>query len=98
MIWARISSKVMADPPLSELFLSVSAKMTQNGTEEKSGSRWRRFSSVSNTTGALWTAKFLNSKHFHRGWTRKPPEHKPNSEIGRARLLVLFAVVSLGMA
>jgi hypothetical protein len=25
----------------------------------------------------------LNSKHFHRGWTRKPHEHKPNSEIGR---------------
>jgi hypothetical protein len=25
----------------------------------------------------------LNSKHFHRGWTRKPHEHTPNSEIGR---------------
>jgi tetratricopeptide (TPR) repeat protein len=25
----------------------------------------------------------LNSKHFHRGWTRKPHEHKPNAEIGK---------------
>jgi hypothetical protein len=33
----------------------------------------------------LWTPKLLNSKHFHRGWTRKPHEHKPNSEIGRVR-------------
>src|SRR5262247_2361565 len=40
--WASISSKVMGDPPFSGLFLSVSAKMTQNGTEEKGGSRWRR--------------------------------------------------------
>jgi DNA-binding protein H-NS len=28
----------------------------------------------------------LNSKHFHRRWTRKPHEHKPNSEIGKARI------------
>src|SRR4029453_5440417 len=27
-------------------------------------------SSVSNTTGALWTAKCLNSQHFHRGEMR----------------------------
>src|SRR4029434_10970333 len=72
-------------PPFSGLFLSVSAKMAQNGTAEKGGSRWKRFSSVSNTTGALWTAKLLNSKHFHRGWTRKPHENEPNAQIGRVR-------------
>jgi hypothetical protein len=33
----------------------------------------------------LWTAKLLNSKHFHRGWTRKPHENKPNSGIGKVR-------------
>jgi len=36
--------------------------------------------------GALWTPKLLNSKHFHRGWPRKPHEHRPNSEIGEVRL------------
>jgi len=41
--------------------------MPQNGTEEKGGCRGRRSSSVWSITGALWTAKFLNSKHFHRG-------------------------------
>jgi hypothetical protein len=39
----------------------------------------RRFSSASSITGALWTAKLLNSTHFHREWTRKPHEHKPNA-------------------
>jgi len=38
----------------------------------------------------LWTAKLLNSKHFHRGWTRKPHEHTPNSEIGKASLVQKF--------
>jgi hypothetical protein len=37
MIWARISSKVMSDPPLSGLFLSVSAKMTHFLHEGKDG-------------------------------------------------------------
>src|SRR5262245_8571343 len=89
MIWARMSSKVMGDPPLSGLCLSVSAKMTQNGTEEKGGSRWRRFSSVSNTTGVLWIPKLLTCKHFHGRETRKPHEHRPNSEIGRVRGVIL---------
>jgi hypothetical protein len=35
----------------------------------------------------LWTPKLLNSKHFHRGWTRKPHEHKPNSRIGKVRYI-----------
>jgi hypothetical protein len=33
----------------------------------------------------LWTAKLLNLKHFHKGWTRKPHEHNPNAEIGKVR-------------
>jgi hypothetical protein len=35
MVWARTSSKIINALPLSGLFLSVSAKMTQNGHEGK---------------------------------------------------------------
>jgi hypothetical protein len=34
----------------------------------------------------LWTLKLLNSKHFHRGWPRKPHEHRSNSEIGEVSI------------
>ena len=27
----------------------------------------------------------LSVKHFHKGWPRKPHEHRPNSEIGKVR-------------
>jgi DNA-binding protein H-NS len=36
----------------------------------------------------------LNSKHFHRGWTRKPHEHKPNSEIGKVTIEEIFETLS----
>ena len=29
----------------------------------------------------------MNSRHFHRAWTRKPHEHRLNSEIGKASII-----------
>jgi len=50
-------------------------------------------SSDSIITGTLRTPKLLNSKHFHRGWPRKPHEHRSNSAIGEVSSFFSLRVI-----